>query len=110
MGSNSALYVHAGSITSGGTVQKLLSAGALGTFEGAPVTGGILKARKGNTSPLYVGQATLNGGTNGSNVNVANGFELQPGDAVSLDVLGFNSIYIFGATTSDKYDILFVGS
>jgi hypothetical protein len=105
------MFVSAQVIAIGGTVQKVLSAGTGPGAENPPQPAAsiVLKARKGNTSPLYLGIATTGGGTAGSSLSSTTGFELQPGDSVGVDLMGIGLGYIIGATANDRYDILMVG-
>jgi hypothetical protein len=106
MGSNSSLFVDAKTITTGGTSQVLLAPSVAESGVGSVV----IKARKGNTVALYLGNATTGGGTNGSGLTATTGFELQPGDSVSIDILGLGRAYIFCATTGQAYDVLSIGA
>jgi len=96
-------FVYAGKINTGGAVQRLIPAN---TEAGGTVQSVIVKARGGNTSPLYLGNATTGGGTAGSGLTASTGFELPAGQAVAMDLNTGGLFYVFGATTNDKYDIL----
>jgi hypothetical protein len=109
---SSNVYVDSRTITTGATPQRLVAsgAGATSTGENNIVGSVVIKARKLNTSPLYVGNATTGGGASGSGISATTAFELQPGDSISLEIQGTSKIYIVGATTGDRYDILSLGA
>lgn len=52
-----------------------------------------LKAPKGNAAAIDIG---------GSGVTLGNGFTLDPGDSVTVNVLNLNVLYLVGANTTDK--------
>ena len=99
---NANAYASSTVIGTGGTAQQLQSPG---TGPGADIPQGsyiVLKARKNNTSPLYVG--------NSNAVTASTGFELQPGDITPLLPIGaLSKAWIIGATTNDRYDLLTLG-
>lgn len=103
MASNGTWYVSSGSITTGGTIQRVLSQGTGPGADLPELSQIIIKARHGNTSPLYIG-------TSSTTTSSTNGFEMQPSDVTyPLDVMETGELYIIGATTGDKYDIIAVG-
>lgn len=56
--------------------------------------GVTVKASKNNTAAMYLGPSSsvANTGT-----GTGNGFELQPGDSVSMAITNLNSVYVNGA-------------
>jgi len=53
-----------------------------------------LKAPKSNAAALDIGGS--------AGVTLGNGFQLDPGDSVTVNVLNLNVLFIVGANTSDK--------
>lgn len=58
-----------------------------------------VKARATNVNTIYIG---------GSGVTAATGFELAPGETVSIDVTNTNMIYIDAATATDGVAYIWV--
>lgn len=79
------------------TVTTAGTAVVLGTNACSSVT---VKARAANTGLIYVG--------NNSAVSAANGFDLSPGETVSLDVNNTNQIYVNAATSGDQVSYVWV--
>lgn len=52
-----------------------------------------LKAPKGNAAAIDIG---------GAGVTLGNGFTLDPGDSVTVNVLNLSFLYVVGANTTDK--------
>lgn len=71
----------------------------LGTHAG--IIGATVKARATNAGLIYVG---------GSTVSATSGFELAPGESVSLDVNNTNAIYIDAATGGDGVSYVWVNA
>jgi protein involved in polysaccharide export with SLBB domain len=63
------------------------------------INSGVIKARKGNTTPIYLGEDTNVGAAD------ANSYELSPGDSVSADIVGLQALFVTGATPADRLDI-----
>ena len=78
-------------VASAGTAEALASALTVSSL--------TIKALIGNTGIMYVGD---------SSVAAANGFELNPGDAVSLEIVDLSTVYIDAATTSDGVSFVYL--
>jgi hypothetical protein len=63
--------------------------------------GVTVRARTTNTGDVYVG---------GADVNAANGFALQPGEAVSVEVVNTSALYIDADNSNAQVRLLWVGS
>ncbi|HEX4715441.1 MAG TPA: hypothetical protein VH164_10985 [Ktedonobacteraceae bacterium] len=110
--SNSSVFADAKSIAVGGTAQQLLQSlnGGIWGLNSQSINAVVIKARKANTGFLYIGNATTGGGTNGSGLSAATGFELAAGDSVAIEVAGAGKIWVLGTVTGDKYDVLSLGA
>lgn len=60
----------------------------------------VIKALAGNTGKIYIGDVT---------VAAANGFELSPGEGVSLDAANPQKLYFDAATSGDKISVFWAG-
>lgn len=69
-----------------GTEARVLAA----TVEGNAVT---IKALAGNAAKVYVGATGVTSST---------GWELSPGDQISIDTLNPNQLYVIGSAGSDR--------
>jgi hypothetical protein len=59
-----------------------------------------MRALKGNKGTLWVGK---------EGVSANNGFELAPGDGISVDVMGSGKFFFVGPEVKDKLCALWVG-
>lgn len=87
-------------LTAGGTAQLVEPESATPGAQAAVFSGAAIKAPKGNTTTVYLGP---------SGVTSGNGFPLEPGEAVGLDILGLGKVWFVGATTGDKLAVIAVG-
>ena len=58
-----------------------------------PIIAVTIKAHSDNAVPVYLGPAGVSAGNGGT------GFELSPGDAVTIEVENLNIIYVIATTT-----------
>lgn len=63
--------------------------------------GFVVKALKSNTGIIYIGDVT---------VAAANGYELDPGEAVGVDAVSLQNAYFDGTVNSDKICVLWTGN
>lgn len=77
-------------VTTAGTRVQLATNAAVSVTVRAKVT---------NTNLVYLG---------GSGVTAANGYDLSPGEAVSLDVTNTNSVWVDAATNGDSVSYVWV--
>lgn len=102
MSDGSSIYSYQVSLAAGGTRQPVEpTAGDVPGSDNTPILSGAVKALKGNTGALYLGDSTVTTGT---------GFELQPGEAISMDILGLGKVYFIGANTADKLCVIGTGA
>lgn len=87
-------------LAAGGTAQGIEPESATPGAQAPVFSGASIKALKANVGPLYIG---------GTGVTSATGYELQPSEAVSLDMLGLGKLFFIGANTGDKLCVLGVG-
>lgn len=74
--------------------------GVVAGAENPPINTAVVKALKSNGETIFIGDKT---------VTEANGFPLEPGDAVSIDVQGLGLMNAVAKKAADKLAIFWVG-
>jgi hypothetical protein len=74
--------------------------GAVNTAAQMPKTAGstggiVLKAKSTNATPVYIGQDNT--------VTDLTGFELLPGEGITIEVLNLGRMWMYGATSADRF-------
>lgn len=103
MGLNSSGYTETVELTAGKTAQQVDIQGTTPGSEN-PQTGSVaIKAKKGNTGPLFIGFSK-------AEVEATEaGFELAAGETISIDIGTLGKMWFNGANTKDKLCILGIG-
>jgi hypothetical protein len=68
--------------------------------ENPQISSCIIRALKGNTGTIYVGDSTVTNTT---------GFELAAGDSLNLDIMGLGKAYGWASKENDKIAVFWVG-
>lgn len=65
-----------------------------------PISSIVVRALKGNVGTVYIG---------GKGVSAANGFPLEPGDSISMDIQGLGLLFGIAVNAKDKLAFFYVG-
>ena len=91
-GSAYAVFSH-GAISSVGTLAVQIMTASIASRVGV-----VVKADDDNTAPIYVGNSSVTAGTTDS----TDGFRLQAGQGVRIEVDNVNKVYVVGSSAGQK--------